>query len=181
MCFCAYGRSTRLEAWTKASRYSCCLLGLYTRQKGRSMNKIDELSSMFRKNFPNSIRNENTVRKIFSNDGNSIIEERNENRELIAADKNEVCGTLIVSRETEAEDVGSVGCTTTKTSRRHQGIATNLVKIGTKYLKDSGLKTGYLGYTYTGLDKLYGASGYQITNRYMMAVKRLTKENTNSL
>lgn len=293
------------------------------------MNRIDELSYMFRKNFPDIIRDENKVRQILSNKGNCIIERRNENRELIAvsvinqstiimlcvneeyrnngignkllqeseefifnsgfdtvnygegfeyltpgipiteetksfminkdyvhswgndecfdmamdlndcnidlnvndeingityrfatiydlgsikkcvsdaeekfvpyymdeklydinnsqivlvaADKDEICGTLIISKETEAKGVGSVGCTTTKTNYQHRGIATNMVKIGTKYLKDIGMQYGYLGYTYTGLDKMYGASGYCITNRYMMAVKSFVKEKKNGL
>lgn len=102
-----------------------------------------------------------------------LYDENNNQRVLIATKDNEVCGTLIISIETEAKDTGSVGCTTTKTNYRHQGIATNLVRIGTKYLKDIGLKYGYLGYTYTGLDKLYGSSGYHITTKYMMAEKEL--------
>lgn len=39
------------------------------------------------------------------------------------------------------------------------GIGTNLVMLGTKYLKDIGLKIASLSYTYTGLDKLYSNTG----------------------
>lgn len=106
-----------------------------------------------------------------------LYSSENDQRVLIAIKDGEVCGTLIVSIETEAKDTGSVGCTTTKPKFRHQGIATNMVKIGTKYLKDIGMKYGYLGYTYTGLDKMYGSAGYHITTKYMMAEKQLPKRN----
>ena len=98
---------------------------------------------------------------------------KNNQRVLIAKKNLEVCGAIIISIETEAKNIGSVGCTATKTNFRHQKIATHLVKIGTKYLKDIGMKYGHLGYTYTGLDKLYGYAGYRITTKYMMAEKQL--------
>lgn len=96
---------------------------------------------------------------------------------LIAIKDKEVCGTLIILFEKEAQNMGSVGCTTTKNKYRHQGIATNMVKIGTRFLKDNGLEYGHLGYTYTGLDKMYGEAGYHISKRYMMAEKSLKKVN----
>ncbi len=105
-----------------------------------------------------------------------LYEADNDQKVLIADKDKEICGTLIVSIETEAPNTGSVGCTTTKTKYRHQGIATNLVKIGTKYLQNIGLKYGHLGYTYTGLDKMYGSAGYHVTQKYMMAEKQLVKE-----
>ena len=94
---------------------------------------------------------------------------------LVAEDKGEICGTLIISKETEAQNTGSVGCTTTKHSHRGRGIATTMVQIGTKYLKDLGYKYGHLGYTYTGLDKMYGKAGYKVTTKYFMAEKPLVK------
>lgn len=92
---------------------------------------------------------------------------------LIATEGEEVVGTLLVSLETEGKGLGSVGCTTVKPSHRGRRIATNMVAVGTKYLKDAGMKEAYLGYTYTGLDYLYGVSGYKICIYYMMAEKRL--------
>ena len=82
-------------------------------------------------------------------------------------------GTLIVSIETEGKDLGSVGCTCVSFSETHQGIGTNMVRLGTKYLKDIGLQNACLSYTYTGLDKLYGASGYEISTYYFMGEKKL--------
>lgn len=94
---------------------------------------------------------------------------------LVAEDNGEICGTLIISKETEAPNTGSVGCTTTKHNHRGKGIATTMVQIGTKYLKDLGYKYGHLGYTYTGLDKMYGKAGYKVTTKYFMAEKPLVK------
>ena len=92
---------------------------------------------------------------------------------LIATDGEEVVGTLIVSLETEGEGLGSVGCTTVRPSYQGRHIGVNLVTIGTKYLKDAGMEEAYLGYTYSGLDHMYGYAGYKICVYYMMAEKSL--------
>jgi len=92
---------------------------------------------------------------------------------LIATDGDEVVGTLFVNLETEGEGIGSVGCTTVKPSHRGRHIGVNMVTIGTKYLKDAGMKEAYLGYTYSGLDHMYGYAGYKICIYYMMAKKTL--------
>ncbi len=92
---------------------------------------------------------------------------------LIATDGGEVVGTLIVSLETEGEGLGSVGCTTVKPSHRGRHIGVNMVTVGTKYLKDAGMKEAYLGYTYSGLDHMYGYAGYKVCIYYMMAKKKL--------
>lgn len=92
---------------------------------------------------------------------------------LIASDGENVVGTLIVSLETEGDSLGSVGCTTVRPSHRGRHIGVNMVIIGTKYLKDAGMKEAYLGYTYTGLDHMYGYSGYKVCIYYMMAKKDL--------
>ncbi len=91
-------------------------------------------------------------------------------RVLVAMTNGFVCGTLIVSSDV---DTGTVGCTATHTDYRGRSIATNLVKIGTKYLQELGCSSAVLSYTYSGLDKLYGKAGYHITTRYMLAEKQL--------
>ena len=68
---------------------------------------------------------------------------------------------------------GSVGCTTVKQAYRGKHIAVNMVTVGTKHLKDTGLKDAYLSYTYSGLDHLYGYAGYRICAYFMMAEKTL--------
>jgi len=97
----------------------------------------------------------------------------NGERVLIAVDGTTVCGTLIVCAETEGKGLGSVGCTTVRHDCRGRHIAVNMVRIGTGYLREIGLTDAYLGYTYTGLDRLYGYSGYKICTYYMMAKKKL--------
>lgn len=84
-----------------------------------------------------------------------------------------VCGTLIVSAETEGPGLGSVGCTTVAPAYRGRHIGVNLTVLGTKYLKELGLREGFLGYTYSGLDKMYGYAGYEICAYYFMASKKL--------
>ena len=104
-----------------------------------------------------------------------LYEENNNQRVLVAIKQNKIVGSLIVSIETEAKDLGCVGCTCVLFKETHQGIGTNLVKLGTKYLKDIGLNKASLSYTYTGLDKLYGYSGYKISTYYFMGEKILKK------
>ncbi|MDE7223915.1 MAG: GNAT family N-acetyltransferase [Acetatifactor sp.] len=93
-------------------------------------------------------------------------------RVLIAIKGQEVCGALMVGPERGVPGLGSIGCTTVKTSFQGQHIATNLVLLGTRALRDMGMREGYLSYTYSGLDRLYGAAGYQIKVFYMMAEKK---------
>ena len=102
-----------------------------------------------------------------------LYEERNNERVIIAIKNNQVVGCIMVCFETEGKGIGSVGCTAVRFSQAHHKIGTNMVMIGTKCLKDAGLIYGHLGYTYTGLDKMYGYSGYKITVKYMMAEKLL--------
>lgn len=48
-----------------------------------------------------------------------------------------------------------------------------MVTLGTKYLKESGMKEAYLSYTYSRLDHMYGYAGYKIFVYFMMAKKKL--------
>ena len=92
---------------------------------------------------------------------------------LVAEKEGQILGTLIVSLEVEGEGRGSVGCTATRTDARGQGIATNMVRLGTRFLKDSGMKEAFLGYTYTDIVRMYARAGYSVCQRYFMAVKEL--------
>ena len=85
----------------------------------------------------------------------------------------EIAGALHVCREIEGKGVGSVGCTVTM--RRHQGkgIATAMVRLGTRHLKDTGLSQAFLGYTYTDIVGMYGRAGYRVCMEYFMAEKIL--------
>lgn len=80
-------------------------------------------------------------------------------------------GALMVNRESDI--LGSLGCTSVRNAYRGRKIATNMVKLGVKALCARGLKKSFLGYTYSGLDKLYGSSGFKICVYYFMAEKVL--------
>ena len=97
----------------------------------------------------------------------------NSTRVLVAQSGESIAGTLLVSLESEGPGRGSVGCTAVRQSHQGQGIASNLVILGTKHLKDAGMNEAFLGYTYSGLDKLYGRAGYRICCYYFMAEKKL--------
>lgn len=92
---------------------------------------------------------------------------------LIATEGEVVCGALLVEVANEEQKLGTVGCTSVRKACQGKGIATNMVTLGTKYLRDIGMKDAYLSYTYTGLDKMYGYAGYKIFVYYMMAQKEL--------
>lgn len=90
---------------------------------------------------------------------------------LAAFSEDTAAGVIIVGEE--APGLGSIGCTAVRTAFRGRHIAVNLTKIGTRLLKDMGMREAFLGYTYSGLDKMYGYAGYKICVYYMMAKKRL--------
>lgn len=90
---------------------------------------------------------------------------------LVAEDGDGIVGTLMVNFGVEGESLGSIGCTAVKHSHRGKKIATNLVIKATQALKEAGMTDGFLGYTYTGLDKMYGVAGYRICVYYFMAKK----------
>ncbi len=92
---------------------------------------------------------------------------------LVAICDDKVCGTLMVDNETEAPGVGSVGCTATRKEYQGRGIATMMVKLGTRYLKELGLPRAYLGYTYTDIIPMYRKSGYEVSMKYFMGKKRV--------
>jgi len=126
--------------------------------------KIIECTDDAEKSFSKYYKN----KKLYAEDSNQKV--------LIATNNDEVCGTLIISIETESKGLGSVGCTAVSHNYRGKHIGVNMVVLGTKYLKSLGLKKGYLGYTYSGLDKMYGYAGYKICIYYAMAQKQLTLE-----
>lgn len=104
---------------------------------------------------------------------NPALYEGGNERVLLALQGTAVCGALIVSAGAEAPGLGSVGCTAVAPQYRGNHIGVNLTVLGTKYLKELGLREGFLGYTYSGLDKMYGYAGYEICTYYFMAQKDL--------
>jgi len=94
-------------------------------------------------------------------------------RVIVALDGSTIVGALVVSRETEGEGLGSIGCTAVRNAWQGRKIATNMIMLGAKSLHAAGMREGYLGYTYSGLDKLYGRAGYSVSALYFMAKKSL--------
>jgi ribosomal protein S18 acetylase RimI-like enzyme len=92
---------------------------------------------------------------------------------IVAVKDGEVVGTLMVGVDGEGEGIGSVGCTTTMKKYRGRGIATNMVRLGTKHLREAGLPKAFLGYTYTEIVNMYGRAGYEICMEYFMGEKEL--------
>lgn len=117
---------------------------------------------------------EENFTKYYKNE--NLYSEKNNQRVLVALRDNEIVGTLIVSIETEAKNLGCVGCTTVKHSCRGKHIGVNIVIVGTNYLKNIGLINANLSYTYTGMDHMYGYSGYKISCYYMMGKKVINNE-----
>ena len=98
--------------------------------------------------------------------------ENKSSRVLVAVADGRVVGTLMVDTNHKS-GLGSVGCTTVHPEFQGKHIAVNMVILGTKYLKDAGMKEAYLSYTYSGLDHMYGYAGYKIFVYFMMAKKKL--------
>ncbi|MDE6727013.1 MAG: GNAT family N-acetyltransferase [Oscillospiraceae bacterium] len=101
----------------------------------------------------------------------SLYDDKSGSRALIALSGGTVAGALIVGEEYEG--IGSIGCVAVRPAFRGRHIAVNLAKIGTRQLREAGMKDAFLSYTYSGLDKMYGYAGYKICVYYMMAKKRL--------
>ncbi len=95
---------------------------------------------------------------------------------LLAEEAGEVAGCVMIGLETEGKGLGSVGCTSVRHRSRGRGIATRMILLGTAYLREKGMRSAFLGYTYSGLDKLYGRAGYRISSYYLMAGKKLVPE-----
>lgn len=102
-----------------------------------------------------------------------LYTENDSSRIMVAVADGKVVGTLIVDTNHES-GLGSVGCTAVHPEYRGRHIAVNMVTLGTKYLKDVGMKEAYLSYTYSGLDRMYGYAGYKIFVYFMMAKKKLS-------
>lgn len=95
-------------------------------------------------------------------------------RVLLACCGEDAAGVLIVSFAAEGPGLGSVGCTAVRHKYQGRKIASNLVMLGTQKLQEAGMEKAFLGYTYTGLNRMYGFAGYKICVYYFMAVKKLT-------
>ncbi|MDD2648875.1 MAG: GNAT family N-acetyltransferase [Eubacteriales bacterium] len=96
-----------------------------------------------------------------------------EGRAAIAETDGKIVGAVLVSLNEEAKGIGSVGCTAVLPEYRSRNIASRLVLFGTDYLWEHGMAEAFVGYTYSGLQNLYGKAGYKISAYYFMAEKEL--------
>ena len=92
-------------------------------------------------------------------------------RVLIALDGEMPIGALIVKLGKDAENAVSLAAVAVLPAYRGRGIAKGLVSFATAYGQRMGMTKGFVGYTYSGLDRLYGSSGYTVAVYYMMAKK----------
>jgi len=101
----------------------------------------------------------------------NCYKEESKERVLIAERDNEVMGTLAIFIESDQIEMGSLGLMATARQHRNQGIATTLVTLATKYLKDVGMKRVHGGYTYSDLIGMYGRTGLNVCMDYFMGEK----------
>lgn len=93
------------------------------------------------------------------------------NERVLVADLNgEIVGNLLISTYGEP---GTIGCVTVSPKARGKKVGTRMSIAATSYIKEKELKRAFLSYTYSGLDKMYGAAGYKICVYYFMAQKEL--------
>lgn len=102
-----------------------------------------------------------------------LYQEGSTSRVLVAVMNGEIIGTLIITAGDECKKSGSLACITVKRAYQGRHIGVNLIYFANKYLKEKGVEEAYIGYTYTGLDHMYGYAGYKICIYYMMAEKEL--------
>lgn len=103
-----------------------------------------------------------------------LYEKNSTNKVLVAKDGDRVVGAVIVNIGTDADRMGTLGCTAVMHSHRHKKIASIMCDMATAYFKQCKFRDAFLGYTFTGLDVLYGYSNYKICVYYFMAQKDLS-------
>ncbi len=91
-------------------------------------------------------------------------------RVFVADLDGEIVGNLLISTYGEP---GTIGCVTVSPNARGKKVGTRMSCAATSYIKQKGLNTAFLSYTYSGLDKMYGAAGYRVCIYYFMAQKEL--------
>jgi len=96
------------------------------------------------------------------------------NDPVIVAEKDgEILAALMIGIESKENKLGYGGCILTAPRHRKKGIATNLLNLGTAYLKDLGIETIWLSYTYTAIEKTYGKLGFKVCMEYFVGEKEL--------
>lgn len=89
----------------------------------------------------------------------------------VSEEDGEVIGCLLASGTPGG--LGTIGCVAVANRARGRGVASDMVRCAARYITEQGSVRGFLSYTYTGLDRLYGKAGFRISVYYMMAEKPL--------
>jgi len=111
-------------------------------------------------------------------EGKEFYDDDSKAKILVAVRKQRVVGVLMVIGSDKDDGIGYLAALTTAPDMRGKGIATMLMNLGTKALKDMGLRLSYLSYTYTDIIGLYRNIGYEVCMEYFMGEKKLNqKEN----
>jgi len=92
---------------------------------------------------------------------------------IVAEKDGEILAALMIGTESEEYGIGYAGCIVTAPRHRNKGIATNLLKIGTTRMKNMGLKTVWLSYTYTAIENTYKKLGFKVCMEYFMGEKNI--------
>ena len=101
----------------------------------------------------------------------ALYQEESDGRVLVFCEGNKPIGALIAT--VGADGIGSIGCVAVLRAFRGQGVAMRLVRYATGYLARRGANFAFVGYTYSGMERLYGKCSYKITSYYLMGKKDL--------
>jgi GNAT superfamily N-acetyltransferase len=94
---------------------------------------------------------------------------------IVAVENGEIAAAVMIGPDGTKESLGTLGCTVTAPKFRGRGLASTLVKLGTRYMKEElGVKEAWLAFTHTGIANVYYRSGYKILMEYYMGEKVLT-------
>ncbi len=89
-------------------------------------------------------------------------------RVFVAEENGKIIGNLLVSTY---DETGTIGCVTVAPEARGKKVGSRMSIAATSYIKEKGLMRAFLSYTYSGLDRMYGAAGYGVCVYYYMAQK----------
>ena len=101
----------------------------------------------------------------------ALYQEGNDGRVLVFCEGNKPIGALIATVGTDG--IGTIGCVAVLRAFRGRGAATRLVRYATAHLARREANFAFVGYTYSGVERLYGKCGYKITSYYLMGKKEL--------
>jgi ribosomal protein S18 acetylase RimI-like enzyme len=97
------------------------------------------------------------------------IFKHNESKVILAVKDDIICGFIMLGKNNDYPNIGSIGCTGTVPEYRSKGIGTMLSLIATRELKKQGFEYAYA--EYTDLLNLYSRANYNVYIEYFMGSK----------